>query len=168
LFKQIFVTNSEFGKRMKYLHAAAIIWCCLYLTRQGIDAGTTTQVQQPTTAANGPTTTPSSGGGGSSPTPGPPMIMFPSPGSMPQWKLVAILVPCVVGGITLLALCCCCCCMEGGWCVGCCHMTSAPAAQAPAASPYTASASNGNDFYGGRVYQQPVASGGGAYGVYRV
>jgi len=48
-------------------------------------------------------------------------------------------------------------------------MGGAPAAadQAQGASPYT-SASNGNDFYGGRVYQQPVASGGGAYGVYRV
>jgi len=166
---------------MKYLHVAAIVWCCLYLSRQGVSAGTA--IIQTTTTANAVTTTPplgatggsgaSSAGDGSTPasggSTGPPMIMFPPMGSMPQWKLVAIIVPCVVGGITLLALCCCCFCREGGWCTGCCHMMgpAAGANQAQAASPYT-SASNGNDFYGGRVYQQPVASGGGDYGVYRV
>jgi len=45
----------------------------------------------------------------------------PAPGMMEDWKIVAIVVPCVVGGLALLiCLMCCCCCQGGGGGMMCC------------------------------------------------
>jgi len=114
---------------MEYIRAisACIVVCSLLLasvsgqaamTTKPTPGPTTTQMQgttKPTPAMSGGSTnsmmmtTPLGGGGGSS-----------GGGDMEVWKLVAIIVPSVVGGLTLLSVCYFCCWCRGAALAGCC------------------------------------------------